>query len=58
LARTIGTIPPDDHAQLRARAETAERRQLRRAESLGALWRSQIRAERRQRERTVAREQS
>jgi hypothetical protein len=36
---------PDDHAQLRARAETAERRQTRRAALLGAAWRAQIAAE-------------
>ena len=36
---------PDDHAELRARAEATERRQLKRAEILGAAWRAQIAAE-------------
>jgi hypothetical protein len=36
---------PDDHAELRVKAEATERRQLRRAAVLGAVWRAQIAAE-------------
>ncbi len=36
---------PDDHAQLRAKAEATECRQLRLAERLGTAWRAQIAAE-------------
>jgi hypothetical protein len=39
---------PDDGAELRARAETAECRQTMRAEVLGAVWQGEIREERRQ----------
>jgi hypothetical protein len=36
---------PDDHAELRARAEAIKRRQMQRAELLGVVWRAQIAAE-------------
>src|SRR5215213_4666205 len=42
---------PDDHAALRARAEAAECRQLRRAEVLGVEWQHEIRAECQEQER-------
>jgi hypothetical protein len=33
---------PDDHAELRARAEAVERRQTRLAETLGVAWRQEL----------------
>jgi hypothetical protein len=37
---------PDDSAELRAHAEASERRQLRLAEVLGAVWQGEIEVER------------
>ena len=42
---------PDDSAQLRAKAEASERRQLRRAAVLGVVWQGEIAEERQQRAR-------
>ena len=42
---------PDDHAQLLARAEAAERRQLARAEVLSVVWQREIRAEQKRQRR-------
>jgi hypothetical protein len=42
---------PDDSAELRANAEATERRQMRRAAVLGAMWQHEIREEQRSTER-------
>ena len=49
---------PDDHAELRARAEDAERRLVVQAEVLGVAWRAQIEEERRLAERERSRRRS
>jgi hypothetical protein len=42
---------PDDHAELRARAEAIERRQMARVEIIGRRWQRQIAAEQARRRR-------
>jgi hypothetical protein len=42
---------PDDHAELRARAEASKCRQTRRTEVLGVMWQGEIRAEQRRKRR-------
>ena len=42
---------PDDHAELRARAEAVEHRHTRHAAVLDVVWQGEIRAERRERRR-------
>ena len=51
LHQSRAHLEPDDHAQLRARAEAIERRQLQRAEVLGTVWWGEIRAEQRRKRR-------